>query len=500
MIAERWNYANGSEYFTMRYTFDETGSVIGFSTHYPNFTNGYWEDYLFAKNLQGDVVAMYLITVEPPRLIATYEYDEWGKVKTVRDATGAILTDPAHLANRNPFRYRSYHYDTETGFYYLQSRYYDPVISRFINADSYASTGHGFIGTNMFTYCLNNPINYMDDGGSWPKWIQDVVTVVAVATAVVVTAVVLLPSAPAAVCAGTLMLMEVGLSYTVASTAAAATVTIFMTAITAYFADKAYMATTGESLLLNEVFRGNQAAYEAFQIGVMIAMAGFSQMANVGNAAGVCFIAGTLVQTKNGEKPIEEIKVGDYVWAYDEYSKDTALKQVVETYVNETDELTHIFVNGEEIICTPTHPFYNPVKDWTDAVHLRAGDILVLVNGEYVVVEKVQHELLENPVKVYNFQVEDYHTYYVSESGVLVHNSCRPKSPAKIKDNYIDQNDIDAHAFKHKAGGIPNNKISRYDIYRDKANKGKLWIGSKDGKTWIETDYYFEDLEEKWKK
>ena len=55
---------------------------------------------------------------------------------------------------------------------------------------------------------------------------------------------------------------------------------------------------------------------------------------------------------------------------------------------------------------------------------MRAGDILVLVNGEYVVVEKIQHELLESPVKVYNFQVADYHTYYVA-SGVLVHNNCR---------------------------------------------------------------------------
>ncbi len=152
----------------MRYTFDETGSVIGFSTHYPNFTNGYWEDYLFAKNLQGDVVAMYLITVEPPRLIATYEYDEWGKVKTVRDATGAILTDPAHLANRNPFRYRGYHYDTETGFYYLQSRYYDPAISRFINADSYGSTGQAFLGTNMFAYCNNNCSSRADVAGTAP--------------------------------------------------------------------------------------------------------------------------------------------------------------------------------------------------------------------------------------------------------------------------------------------------------------------------------------------
>ena len=103
-------------------------------------------------------------------------------------------------------------------------------------------------------------------------------------------------------------------------------------------------------------------------------------------------------------------------------------QQVVETYVNETSELTHIFVNGEEIVATPTHPFYCPVKGWTDAAHLRAGDILVLVNGEYVVVEKIQHELLENPVKVYNFQVQDYHTYYVAESGVLVHNRCLPEN------------------------------------------------------------------------
>ncbi len=98
---------------------------------------------------------------------------------------------------------------------------------------------------------------------------------------------------------------------------------------------------------------------------------------------------------------------------------------MVETYVNEADELIHLSVDGEEITCTPGHPFYSPVKGWTEAVHLRAGDILVLVNGEYVVVEKIQHELLENPVKVYNFQVEDYHTYYISQLGILVHNLCK---------------------------------------------------------------------------
>ena len=112
------------------------------------------------------------------------------------------------------------------------------------------------------------------------------------------------------------------------------------------------------------------------------------------------------------------------MWAWDEETGVVALKQVVETYVNETEELIHLSVNGEKITCTPGHPFYSPVKGWTEAVHLRAGDILVLVNGEYVVVEWVQHELLETPVKVYNFQVEDYHTYYVAESAILVHNKC----------------------------------------------------------------------------
>ena len=95
-----------------------------------------------------------------------------------------------------------------------------------------------------------------------------------------------------------------------------------------------------------------------------------------------------------------------------------------ETYVNQTSELVHVFVGGEEIVTTPTHPFYSPVKGWTEAAQLRAGDILVLVNGEYVVVEKVQHEILESPINVYNFQVAGDHTYYVSDIGVLVHNAC----------------------------------------------------------------------------
>ena len=79
-----------------------------------------------------------------------------------------VSTNYAHIANINPIRYRGYYYDIETGFYYLQSRYYDPEVGRFINADSYISTGQSILGNNMFAYCNNNPVNLIDYNGQGP--------------------------------------------------------------------------------------------------------------------------------------------------------------------------------------------------------------------------------------------------------------------------------------------------------------------------------------------
>ena len=115
--------------------------------------NGTW--YYYVLNVQGDVVK--LIKADGT-VAASYTYDPWGK----------ILTSTGDLANINPLRYRGYYYDTETGLYYLQSRYYDPEIGRFINADAYATTNTtGIINTNMFVYCVNDPINNHDDNGDF---------------------------------------------------------------------------------------------------------------------------------------------------------------------------------------------------------------------------------------------------------------------------------------------------------------------------------------------
>ena len=142
-----------------------------------------------------------------------------------------------------------------------------------------------------------------------------------------------------------------------------------------------------------------------------------------------CFVAGTLIATENGSLPIEQITAGMMVYATDPDTGETALKPVVRTFRNTTTEWVHITVNDETLTCTPEHPFYSPVKGWTSAVDLRAGDILVMLNGEYVVVEQVQHELLESPETTYNFEVEDYHTYYVGDEPVWVHNKCEADNP-----------------------------------------------------------------------
>ena len=193
--------------------------------------------------------------------------------------------------------------------------------------------------------------------------------------------------------------------------------------------------------------------------------------------------------------PIETIVAGDIVWAWDEKTGDVALKEVVETYVNETDELVHIYVNGEKITTPPSHPFYSPVKGWTDAAQLRAGDILVLVNGEYVVVEKVQHEFLENPIAVYNFQVEDYHTYYVADLGALVHNSCA-KGRNTLRNNMLKEGpapgpNYQAHhglPWKNKAyferAGIDINDAKYGRWVRGGGNGGHQSRSRRYGKLW----------------
>ena len=142
---------------------DSAGNVL-WTIHYsyagdstPVSMNANGTEYYYLKNGQEDITH---IVDEDGNEVASYKYDAWGNHLEV---TGG------DIAEINPYRYRGYRYDSETGLYYLQSRYYNPEWGRFISADGYVSTGQGILGNNMFAYCGNNPVNRVDLNGHFWK-------------------------------------------------------------------------------------------------------------------------------------------------------------------------------------------------------------------------------------------------------------------------------------------------------------------------------------------
>ena len=146
---------------TFDYCYDANGQLYAVSYKANSSTNAV--TYYFAHNWRGDITSIY---DGNGNVVAKYEYDVWGNVLTVSNASNQEITDPNHIANLNPFRYRSYYYDSESGLYYLMSRYYDPVTHRFVNADGYFQSGDGILDTNMNAYCRNNPLNNIDKYGT----------------------------------------------------------------------------------------------------------------------------------------------------------------------------------------------------------------------------------------------------------------------------------------------------------------------------------------------
>ncbi len=120
--------------------------------------------YYLIKNLQGDVTRILNNNLET---VAQYVYDPWGKLVYILDADGEPNSGIS-IANINPIRYRGYYFDMETGFYYLNARYYDPALGRFLNPDDFVATGQGLTSYNMYAYCNNNPTNLSDYTGSMP--------------------------------------------------------------------------------------------------------------------------------------------------------------------------------------------------------------------------------------------------------------------------------------------------------------------------------------------
>ena len=126
------------------FMYDDNGDAFGFKY------NG--TEYYYVRNAQNDITA---VLDANQNIVASYVYDAWGQ----------ILSSTGDMAEINPLRYRGYYYDSETGYYYLNSRYYSPELCRFLNADSVLGANQDLLGYNQFAYCSNDPINNCDPSG-----------------------------------------------------------------------------------------------------------------------------------------------------------------------------------------------------------------------------------------------------------------------------------------------------------------------------------------------
>ena len=173
------------------YTYDASGNLVSMNL------NGV--EYYYIRNGQGDITS---IMDSNGMQVVSYTYDTWGKLISIKDKNGADVTnDTTNVGYKNQYRYRGYRYDSETGLYCLQSRYYNPEWGRFINADDIdiLSADGELLGNNLFAYCTNDPVNNSDDSGYWklPNWAKVAIDVVASGIGAAVTAITGGAAAPA---------------------------------------------------------------------------------------------------------------------------------------------------------------------------------------------------------------------------------------------------------------------------------------------------------------
>lgn len=154
LVGDKITYEeNGSD--KIYYSYDSTGNLISMNL------NG--TGYYYIRNAQGDITGLIDAS---KNLVVTYSYDSWGN-----PISGGSLGNT--VGAKNPYRYRGYRYDSETGLFYVGSRYYDPVTCRMLNADDTDVLDGGndhMLENNLFAYCFNNPVNMSDKDGQWPKW------------------------------------------------------------------------------------------------------------------------------------------------------------------------------------------------------------------------------------------------------------------------------------------------------------------------------------------
>nr|WP_238437694.1 polymorphic toxin-type HINT domain-containing protein [Paenibacillus polymyxa] len=362
----------------------------------------------YQLNGHGDVVGL---SDSSGKELNSYSYDIWGGPEKVKETVPNVL------------RYAGEYWDDTTGLQYLRARWYDPGTARFMGEDTYQGEISNPQSLNWYAYVANNPLGYVDPSGHE-----------------------LMPTTKG------------GIFYTNQKTAIHCQRVGMGTCWNEFKAGTIQASTAVANFLIvddiNTILDPKSSAYDK-----TLALAGFIPVGkfvkggkliiqltskegryversveltekNLKSAKALpcnCFTAGTKVQTDEGEKNIEDIEVGDKVLAKDEVTDEQAYKEVTHLYRNDK-EITYELTVGDQIIeTTENHPFWVEGKGWVLAADLQVGNKLQQSNGNTLTVDKINIVKHDEKVKVYNFTVDDFHTYFVSDLGIWVHNiNCNP--------------------------------------------------------------------------
>ncbi|CAM3317572.1 type IV secretion protein Rhs [Paenibacillus taichungensis] len=356
-------------------------------------------------NGHGDVIELRDSNGE---VLNQYVYDIWGNILSKEEKV------------HNPFRYSGELWDDTTELQYLRARWYNPGEGRFLNEDTYNGELDDPLTQNLYTYVLNNPLRYVDPTGN--KQCEGATTCEGDPVETKLRNMIYnkLQSGSYnnvdqfAYDIGTLMIhidqKKAGLTFN------ADTRDLYrkMAKLAVYGAEK-------EARTYGQVDMANLAAL--FFVGSFKGSAS-NVLSGKFNSCN-CFIAGTKVLTSEGEKNIEDIEVGDKVLAKPEYDSngELAYKEVTALYRNQRDDIIKLHVGEQLIETTNNHPFWVEGKGWVFADELQVGDKLKKADGSNLTIDYVETVKLDKPVTVYNFTVADFHTYYVTDLGIWVHNT-----------------------------------------------------------------------------
>lgn len=347
--------------------------------------------------------------------------------------------------------------DEETGLYYYGARYLDPKYSRWLSTDpalgeylslNYDGVSGGIfnsVNLNLYHYGNNNPIKYVDPDGkdslhaelkqgnfkerTWfSKNIDESLTKFCARNFFGVS-----PADSVKLMDGTIVSMSESCE---------------QFAYSERVTDATFFCATAFASIFNFAKAGKILSTTSKSV----TKAGNDT--KIGSAAGHCFIAGTLISSETGLIPIESIKLGDTVYAYNEVTEEIEIQKVVRTFIHCENLLLVIKFHDSEIITTKEYPFWTNEKGWILASEIEVGDSVRTRNGKNISVELIEIKILEKPVYVYNIEVENAHTYFVGDNEILVHNKAAKSSYAKtLSTNSATgvRNTPDQHALRELA-------------------------------------------------